>query len=92
MLRPKSESFRKWLGEGAKGLLDPASKRPPALVRNGVAPVQKRGWGGAKDSWETFAPWAQKSQKDQPLVETLAENRKWAEYCFGEYGFKHRAQ
>ena len=24
---PKSESSRKWLGEGAKGLLDPASKR-----------------------------------------------------------------
>ena len=29
---PKSESSRKWLGEGAKGLLDPASKRPLALV------------------------------------------------------------
>ena len=39
---PKSDSSRKWLGEGAKGLLDPASKRPLALVRNGVAPVQKR--------------------------------------------------
>ena len=61
---PKSESSRKWLGEGAKGLLDPASKRPLALVRNGVAPVQKRVWGGGKDSWETFAPWDQKSQKD----------------------------
>ena len=24
----------------------------------------KEGLGGAKDSWETFAPWAQKSQKD----------------------------
>ena len=62
----KSESSRKWIGEGAKGLLDPASKRPLALVRNGVAPVQKKkeGLGGAKDSWETFAPWAPKSQKD----------------------------
>ena len=41
---PKSESSRKWSAEGAKGLLDPASKRPLALVRNGVAPVQKRVW------------------------------------------------
>ena len=41
---PKSESSRKWLGEGAKGLLDPASKRPLALVRNGVAPAEKRVW------------------------------------------------
>ena len=24
----------------------------------------EEGLGGAKDSWETFAPWAQKSQKD----------------------------
>ena len=24
----------------------------------------QQGLGGAKDSWETFAPWAQKSQKD----------------------------
>ena len=55
---PKSKSSRKWLGEGAKGLLDPASKRPLALVRNGVAPVQKR-------VWETFAPWAQKVSERQ---------------------------
>ena len=41
---PKSESSRKWLGEGAQGLLDPASKRPLALVRNGVALVQNRAW------------------------------------------------
>ena len=41
---PKSESSRKWLGEGAKGLLDPASKRPLEPVRNGVAPVGKRVW------------------------------------------------
>ena len=41
---PKSESSQKWLGEGAKGLLDPVSKRPLALVWNGVAPVQKRVW------------------------------------------------
>ena len=34
----------KWLGEGATGPLDPASKKPLALVRNGFAPVQKRFW------------------------------------------------
>ena len=46
-------NFQKWLGEGAAGLLDPASKKPLALVRTGIAPVQKRALGGAKDSWET---------------------------------------
>ena len=40
---------------------NPASKKPLAPVRNGVAPVQKRFKGGAKDSWKTFAPWVQKT-------------------------------
>ena len=61
---PKSESSRKWLGEGAKGLLDPASKRPLALVRNGAAPVQKRVWVVQKTLGRPLLPGAQKSQKD----------------------------
>ena len=61
---PKSESSRKWLGEGAKGLLDPASKRPLALVRNGVAPVQKRVWVVQKTLGRPFLPGPKRSQKD----------------------------
>ena len=37
----KRENLQKWLREGAKGLLDPARKKPPAPVQNGVTPVQK---------------------------------------------------
>ena len=47
----------KWLREGAKGLSDPGRQSPPALVQKRVTPVQNRVVGGAKDSWETFAPW-----------------------------------
>ena len=39
---PKREPSQKQLGEGARGLLDPVSKKLLALVRNGVAVVQKR--------------------------------------------------
>ena len=53
------EISQKWLGEGAKGALVPGSKSLLALVQKRVAPVQKQGLGGAKDSWETFAPWNQ---------------------------------
>ena len=60
----KSESSRKWLGEGAKGLLDPASKRPLALVQNGVAPVQKRVWMAQKTLRRPLLPGPKKSQKD----------------------------
>ena len=66
---PKSESSRKWFGEGAKGLLDPASKRPLVLVRNGVAPI-KRLLGdlcslGPTESKKTFCA------LPQPLLETF---------------------
>ena len=40
---PKRETSEKWSG-GATGLLGPVSKKPLALVRKGVAPVQKRVW------------------------------------------------
>ena len=60
---PKSESSRKWLGEGAKGLLDPASKRPLALVRNGVAPVQNRVWVVQKTLGRPLLPGPNKVKK-----------------------------
>ena len=60
---PKSESSRKWLGEGAKGLLDPASKRPLALVRNGVAPVQKRVWVAQKTLGRPLLPGPKRVKK-----------------------------
>ena len=41
---PKSESSRKWLGEGATGLLDPASKRPLHWCEMGSHQC-KRGFG-----------------------------------------------
>ena len=53
-----------WLGEGPKGLLDPASKRPLALVRVGVAPVQKRVWVVQKTLGRPLLPGPKKSQKD----------------------------
>ena len=65
-----------------RGLLDPASKRPLALVRNGVAPVQKRVWvvqktlgrpllpGGPKESKRPFAP---------------SPNRFWRLSLFGQF-------
>ena len=49
---------QKWFGEDAKCLLSPRSKNGVAPVQNGVA---KRVSDGAKDSWETFAPGAQKA-------------------------------
>ena len=57
----KQENRRKRLGEGAKGLLNRGSKKPLALVQPGVAPVQNRVAHGARDSWETFVPWVQKT-------------------------------
>ena len=61
---PKSESSRKWLGEGAEGLLDLASKRPLALVRNGVAPVQKRVWVVQKTLLHPLLPGPKRVKKD----------------------------
>ena len=46
----KMENFQKWLGEGAKGLLGQGGQRPLPLGA-------KESCTGAKDSWETFAPW-----------------------------------
>ena len=80
---PKRESSRKWLGEGAKGLLDPASKRPLALVQNGVAPVQKRVWVVQKTLGRPLLPGPKRVKK---TFCTLAK------YGFGEHGFKHRTQ
>ena len=53
------------LGEGAKGFVDPASKRPLALVQKWGLHRCKWGFGchGAKDSWETFAPWPPRRPK-----------------------------
>ena len=41
---PKKEISQKWLGEGAKGVLDPGNKGLLALVQKRVAPVQNRVW------------------------------------------------
>ena len=48
--RGGSKIPRKWLREGAKGLLDPGSENPLALV----APVQQQVSEGARDPWETL--------------------------------------
>ena len=42
----------------------------------------KEGLGGAKDSWETFAPWAQKSQKDllHPPLTTFGDFPFWGNF------------
>ena len=52
---------QKWLGEGAKGLFSPGSENGLTPVQNGVAPLQNWFSDGAEDSWETFAPWAQRT-------------------------------
>ena len=41
-----------------------------------------KGLGGAKDSWETFAPWAQKSQKDllHPPLTTFGDFPFWGNF------------
>ena len=72
---PKSESSRKWLGEGAKGLLDPASKRPLALVQNRVAPVQKRVWVVQTTLGRHLLPGPKRSRKDllHPLPTTFGD-------------------
>ena len=42
-------------------------QKPVALVHKRVAPVQNReGLGGAKDCWETVAPWVQKKTPFAP--------------------------
>ena len=58
---PKPQKCPKWLGEGAKGLLGQGRQSPLALVQKGSCTGAKQGFGGAKDSWETFAPWVQKT-------------------------------
>ena len=77
---PKSGSSRKWLGEGAKGLLDPASKRPLALVRNGVRCKRRFGW--CKRLLGDLCSLAQKSQKD--LLHPPLGKEKSARTCFAQ--------
>ena len=49
------------VGEGAKGLLNQGSEKPLAPVQPGVAPAQPGVADGARDPWETFAPWVGKT-------------------------------
>ena len=55
------EISQKWLGEGAKGVLDPGCQSLLALVQKRVAPVQNRVWVvqktlGLPGSKTPFAP------------------------------------
>ena len=63
---PKPQKFPKWLGEGAKCLLGQGRQRPLALVQKKSCTCAKQGFGGAKDSWETFAPWVQNTFAPSP--------------------------
>ena len=79
---PKSKSSRKWLGEGAKGLSEPASKRPLALVRNGVAPVQERVWVVQRTLGRPLLPGPKKKSK-RPLAPS--PNHFWRLSLFGRF-------
>ena len=59
---PKSESSRKWLERVQKVFWTPRARGLLHWCEMGLHRC-KEGLGGAKDSWETFAPKAQKSQK-----------------------------
>ena len=52
---PKSESFQKSLGEGAKGLLGPRKQEASCTGAKWGCTGAKEGLGGVKHSWETFA-------------------------------------
>ena len=70
---PKSESPRKRLGEGAKGLLDPASKRPLALLGDlcslGPEGVKKTLCALAEPLLEAFPFWAISQVHSIPSLE-----------------------
>ena len=84
---PRSESSRKWLGEGAKGLFwTPRARGLLHWCEMGGCTGAKEGLGGAKDSWETFAPWAQKSQ-NKPFAPS--PNHFWRLPHFGKISHVH---
>ena len=70
----KWENPQKWLGEGAQGLLNRGSAKPLAPAQPGVAPVQNRVAHGARDSWETFAPWFAILELQSPSPPTEPRN------------------
>ena len=80
---PENGNSQKWLGEGAKGLLGPGREKHFALVQNGVAPVQKQVSDGPRDSWETFACWAQKTFSTLPLALLGIHNFQLCPRTFG---------
>ena len=57
---------QKLSGEGATDLLDSASKKASCTGVRWGCTVAKEALGGAKDSWETFAPWVQKTSCTLP--------------------------
>ena len=61
---PKSEKFPKVVRRGCKRSFGPRVQEASCTGAKWSCSGAKEGLGGAKDSWETFAPWAQKSQKD----------------------------
>ena len=61
---PKKGKFPKVVRGGCKRSFGPREHEVSWTGAKWGCTGAKEGFGGAKDSWETFAPWAQKSQKD----------------------------
>ena len=66
----KQETPRKVVRRGRKRSFEPGGEKLLAAslapVQPGVAPVQTRVAHGARDSWETFVPWVQKTFAPSP--------------------------
>ena len=72
---PEKRKFPKVLRRGCKRSFGPREQEASCIGAKWGCTGAKEGLGGAKDFWETFAPWAHKSQKDllQPPLTTFRD-------------------
>ena len=76
---PEKWKFPKVVRRGCKRSFGPREQEASCTVAKWGCTGAKEGLGGAKDSWETFAPWAQKSQNLlHPPLNTFGDFLFWA--------------
>ena len=79
---PEKRKFPKVVMRGCKRSFGPREQEASCTGAKWVCTGAKEGLGGAKDSWETFAPWAQKESK-RPFAPS--PNHFWRLSFFGQF-------
>ena len=79
---PEKWKFPKVVRRGCKRSFGPRDQEASCAGAKWGCTGAKEGLGGARDSWETFAPWAQKSQKG-PFAPS--PNHFWRLSLFGQF-------